>query len=114
MANSPSSLLHQRDLGNFVAELADGEKTQSLHILVEFGGLTRPLLRTPSRCPTRFVMTDDPGYKWLETAVGDLLAPEAGSSGQTLALFDLRMLRFAESVFLRNESVLFMATTFLS
>ncbi len=42
----------------------------------------------------RFVMTDDPGYKWLETAVGELLAPEAGSSGQTLTLFDLRMLRF--------------------
>jgi len=90
------NVLHQRDLGNFVAELADGEKTQSLHILVlgvrgthaAFAGYAKPLSHD------RFVMTDDPDYKWLEAAVGELLAPEPGSSGQTLTLFDLRMLRF--------------------
>jgi len=53
-----------------------------------FAGYAKPLSHD------RFVMTDDPDYKWLEAAVGELLAPEPGSSGQTLTLFDLRMLRF--------------------
>ena len=93
------NVLHQRDLGNFVAELADGEKAQSLHILVlgargihaAFGGYAKPLAHEP------FVMTDDPDYKWLAPAIADLLPQPAGSSGETLTLFDLRTLAFAGS-----------------
>ncbi len=88
------NVLHQRDLGNFIAELADGEGAQSLHILVLgargehalFAGYAKPLAHQP------FVMADDPEYKWLAPAVADLL-PQSGP-GTTLTLFDLRKLRF--------------------
>lgn len=90
------NILHQRDLGNFVAELADGEGTRALHILVlgahgthaVFSGYAKPLGHQP------FVMTDDPEYKWLAPAVADLLPPQPSLSGKTLTLFDLRTLRF--------------------
>ncbi len=56
------NVLHQRDLGNFIAELADGEGAQSLHILVLgarghhalFAGYAKPLAHQA------FVMADDP------------------------------------------------------
>jgi hypothetical protein len=90
------SVLHQRDLGNFIAELADGERTKSLHILVlgsrgthaSFAGYARPL------GPEPFVMTDDPDYKWLAPAITELLPQQTGSNGNMLTLFDLRTLRF--------------------
>jgi hypothetical protein len=90
------SSLHQRDLGNFVAELADGQGVQSLHILVlgargthaGFAGYMKPLVQQP------FVITDDPDYKWLAPAVAALLPQQAGSPGKTYTLFDLRKLRF--------------------
>jgi erythromycin esterase-like protein len=91
------SPLHQRDLGNFIAELADGEKTQSLHILVlgvrgthaNFAGYGKPLGQEA------FVMTDDPDYKWLAPALANLLpSPSADQAGLALTLFDLRQLRF--------------------
>jgi len=90
------NVLHQRDLGNFVSELADGERTQSLHILLlgprgthaAFAGYAKPLGHEP------FVMTDDPDYKWLAPAAIDLLPQQAGTTGETLTLFDLRKLRF--------------------
>ena len=90
------NVLHQRDLGNFVAEFAEGEGAQSLHILVLgargthalFQGYAKPLAHEP------FVMTDDPEYKWLAPAVADLLPQQPGVSGNALTLFDLRKLRF--------------------
>jgi hypothetical protein len=88
--------LSELDLGNFIAELADGEGARSLHILVLgargthalFGGYDKPLAHEP------FVMTDDPDYKWLAPAVAELLPQQPGSAGGTLTLFDLRTLRF--------------------
>lgn len=96
------NVLHQRDLGNFVAELADGEGTRSLHILVLgargthaiFAGYAKPLGHQP------FVMSEDPEYKWIAPAVGDLLPAQPDPSartlngGKTLTLFDLRTMRF--------------------
>ena len=90
------NILHQRDLGNFVAELADGEGTRSLHILAlgargthaAFVGYAKPLGHEP------FVMTDDPGYKWLAPAVASLLPQPSGGNASTLTLYDLRRLRF--------------------
>lgn len=90
------SALHQRDLGNFVSELADGERARSLHILVlgargthaAFAGYAKPLGHEP------FVMTDDSDYKWLAPAVADLLPQQVASTGVTFTLYDLRTLRF--------------------
>ena len=88
------SPLQVRDIGNFVAELADGEKARSLHIMVlgvrgthaSFGGYARPMGHEP------FAMADYDEYKWLVPAVDAVLpAKEAGTS---MTLFDLRKLRF--------------------
>lgn len=81
--------LQQRDLGNFVAELADGQGRTSLHILVlgakgthaVYSGYDRPLKLEP------FVMQDDPDYHWLKPAI-NLQEPNSWT------LFDLRELRF--------------------
>jgi hypothetical protein len=81
--------LHQRDLGNFVAEFAEGRNQASLHILVLgakgthalFAGYRRPLKLEP------FVMDQDDDYRWIKPAVD---AQKAGS----WTLFDLRQLRF--------------------
>jgi hypothetical protein len=90
------NVLHQRDLGNFIAELADGEGAHSLHILVlgargthaMFAGYAKPLAHEP------FVMADDPDYKWIAPAVAAQLPQQSGTAGTTLTLFDLRKLRF--------------------
>jgi hypothetical protein len=90
------NVLQQLDIGDFVAELADSEQAQSLHILVlgargthaGFTGVGKPLAHEP------FVMTDDPDYKWLELAVADLLPQNSDAKAQVLTLFDLRKLRF--------------------
>jgi hypothetical protein len=81
--------LHQRDLGNYVAELADGEGTTSLHICVlgakgthvGFAGYNRPAKLEP------FVMSEDSDYHWIKP-----LMDRQVSNGWTL--FDLRRLRF--------------------
>ena len=90
------SYLHQRDLGNFVAELADAERTQSLHLLVlgargthaALRGYAKPMDREP------FSIAEDPSYGWLTPAVADLLPQQVDGPGPTLTLFDLRQLRF--------------------
>ncbi len=80
--------LNQRDLGNYVAELADGRGETSLHICVLgakgahrlYGGYTRPLRVEP------FVLGEDPDYRWLKPALDNQV-----KDGWTL--FDLRRLR---------------------
>jgi len=81
--------LHERDLGNFVAEFADGRNQTSLHIMVLgakgthalFAGYVQPLKFEP------FVMDQDDDYRWLKPAID---AQKAGS----WTLYDLRKLRF--------------------
>lgn len=81
--------LHQRDIGNFVAELADAHKVNSLNILVlggkgthaRFAGYDRPMRLEP------FVMDQDEDYHWLKPAI-DNQKPGAWT------LYDLRQLRF--------------------
>lgn len=81
--------LHQLDLGNFVAELADGQGSRSLHIAVlgakgvhrMYAGYNRPERLEP------FVMTDDKDYGWLKPLV------ENQVSG-AWTVYDLRRLRF--------------------
>jgi hypothetical protein len=81
--------LQQRDLGNFVAELADGEGSTSLHICVlgakgthfTYAGYKKPGKLTP------FVMDQDEDYKWMTPLIKNQVA-----NGWTL--YDLRKLRF--------------------
>ena len=86
------SALGQRDLGNFVAERAEGEGTASLHMVVLGGrgvhafynGVGRQARQEP------FVMSDDKDYAWA----GDVLAsrPKSASAEDWLVV-DLRELR---------------------
>ncbi len=81
--------LHERDLGNYIAEMADGQGASSLHICILgakgthalYGGYNRPMKLEP------FVMTEDDDYHWLKPAVDNQV-----QNGWTL--YDLRNLRF--------------------
>jgi hypothetical protein len=63
--------LHQRDLGNYIAEMADGQGNHSLHICVLgaagthrlYAGYARPMKLE------KFVMDEDEGYRWLKPAI---------------------------------------------
>jgi hypothetical protein len=84
--------LDQRDLGNFVAERAEGEGATSLHIAVYgakgvhalYAGVGRQVRTEP------FVLTDDADYAWLKDALA--LRDKAGAGSQWM-LMDLRTLR---------------------
>jgi hypothetical protein len=81
--------LHERDLGNYIAEMADGHGASSLHICILgakgthalYAGYQRPMKLEP------FVMVQDDDYHWLKPAV-DNQVPNAWT------LYDLRNLRF--------------------
>jgi len=83
--------LHERDLGNYLAETADLDGGASLHIMVlgakgvhaAYGGYDRPLRRIS------FLLSDDPDYRWIGAA-----ADAAVPGGWTV--FDLRRLRGAK------------------
>jgi hypothetical protein len=83
--------LHQRDLGNMVAELADMRGQSSLHIMVlgvhgterGYGGFGKPSTLHPYR------LIDDPSNEWIKPFV-DAQIP----GGWTL--YDLRKLRFGK------------------
>ena len=80
--------LQNNDLGNFVTELADGQGTKALHIIIlpvkgtrlRFAGIGRPY------APESFKMLDNEDYKFMRP-----FADIAGSEGWTV--FDLRRLR---------------------
>lgn len=82
--------LGQRDLGNFVAERADGEDVGSLHLLVVglrgthalYNGVGRQVRHEP------FVLTDDADFAWLNDAV-----PATDAASKDWTLLDLRTLR---------------------
>jgi len=83
--------LHQRDLGDYIAEVADAQGSTSLHICVlgakgthrVYGGYNRPTKLE------KFVTDEDHNYRWLKPAVESQLP-----NGWTL--FDLRKLRFTD------------------
>jgi hypothetical protein len=83
--------LHERDLGNYIAEMADGQGGSSLHICV-LGAKGTHRLFTGYDQPTKlekFVMDEDPDYRWLKPAIDNQM-PGAWT------LYDLRKLRFAK------------------
>jgi hypothetical protein len=83
--------LRQRDLGNYIAEMADGEGSHALHICVLgaagthrlYGGYAQP------GKDEKFVMDQMEGYQWLKPAIDSQV-----SEGWTL--YDLRKLRFSK------------------
>jgi len=81
--------LQQRDLGNYIAELADGQGAASLHICILGARGTHRLFAGYERTNRleKFVMDEDPDYRWLTPAIDNQL-PNAWT------LFDLRQLRF--------------------
>jgi hypothetical protein len=83
--------LYQRDLGNYIAEIADGQGSSSLHICILGANGTHRLFAGYDQ-PTRlekFVMDEDPDYRWLKPAI-DNQVPNVWT------LYDLRKLRFAK------------------
>jgi hypothetical protein len=81
--------LNQRDLGNYVAELADSQGSISLHICI-LGAKGMHRMYAGYGRPTkveRFVLDEDRDYRWLKPAIDNQL-PNAWT------LFDLRKMRF--------------------
>jgi len=84
--------LKQRDLGNFIAERAEGEGVSSLHIAVYgakgthalYGGVGRPVRLEP------FTLINDADYAWLKDAL--TLRDKAGDDKRWM-LVDLRAMR---------------------
>jgi erythromycin esterase-like protein len=83
--------LGQRDLGNFVAERAEGEGVGSLHIAVYgakgihalYGGVGRQARNKP------FVLTDYPSYAWLK----DALPSGPQETGKDWTVIDFQSMR---------------------
>jgi hypothetical protein len=81
--------LHQRDLGAYLAEVAEGQGERSLNIAVlgakgvhiEYGGYERLYKAEP------FVLDEDEAYRWLKPAIDNQVAG-------AWTLYDLRQLRF--------------------
>ncbi|MEO6923419.1 MAG: hypothetical protein ABI142_06300 [Bryocella sp.] len=81
--------LHQLDLGDYVAEIADGQGASTLHICILgargvhalYAGYGRPPALQP------FVMDEDRDYRWIKPAMDSQV-----SSGWTM--YDLRKMRF--------------------
>ena len=87
--------IHQRDLGNFVAEQADLEGSQSLHILAvgAQGVHSYPGAYGKAAIPEPFDLRNDPTLSWLAPTLA-LMLPGQASEATPLTLFDLRALRF--------------------
>lgn len=91
-------MLHQLNLGNTVAEIADVEGVRSLHIFVlgaagisaSQQGYGKPLHTEP------FDLTTDQDIGWLAPALSNILPASDHLGGTTLTLLDLRKVRFRE------------------
>jgi hypothetical protein len=84
--------LHQRDLGNYIVEMADAQGKLSLHICVLGAKGTHRIFTGYAR-PTqlqKFVMDEDPDYRWLKPAIDNRAA-------NAWTLYDLRKLRFTKT-----------------
>ena len=92
------SFLHQRDLGNFIAEQADLEQVQSLHIFAigARGVHSYPGDYGRAIVPQPFDLKADPVWSWLTPALKQELPQQPKNSNTTFTLFDLRQLRFRD------------------
>jgi hypothetical protein len=80
--------LPQRDLGNYIAEVADAQGSASLHICV-FGAKGTRRVSGGYERPTKvekFVLTDEDNYRWLKPAIDNQVS-------NAWTLYDLRKLR---------------------
>lgn len=89
--------LHQLNLGNAVAEVADAEGVRSLHISIlgaaGVGASTGPY-RKPMQTGAFDLVHDKEQASWLAPAMEELFPDNDSSGGSTLTMFDLRKLRF--------------------
>ena len=91
-------LLHQRNLGNYVAELADRQGVQSLHIAI-YGVRGNAAVMAQYRGP----LTMNP-YDLLTEKDANWIAPAAKlAEPGTIMIFDLRALRFRKQLDLPAE-----------
>jgi hypothetical protein len=83
--------LHQRDLGNYIAEVADAQGRTSLHICVLGAKGTHRVYGGYERAAKleKFVMDEDHDYRWLKPAIESQLL-------NAWTVYDLRKLRFTE------------------
>ena len=97
------SPLHQREIGNTIAELADVQEAKSLHIMI-FGvhgtsaspqGYRKPLKLAPLDLAT------DKDQAYVAPALAAMFP--SGTDRNTLTLFDLRKLRFKRNLALPDE-----------
>lgn len=97
------SPLHQREIGNTAAELADVQGVQSLHIMI-FGthgtGVSPQGYRKPLKLDPLDLKTDD-NLKYVAPALGAMFPSSADKP--TLTLFDLRKLRFRRKLEMPDE-----------
>ena len=95
------NVIHQRDLGNFLAEQADASSSQSLHIMV-MGIQGEHVSYTGYRQPLKYfnaVTDEDKGYLWLKSAIEPLQKAKKSDGTQekdAWTLYDLRTLRFGK------------------
>ena len=84
--------LPQRDLGNYIAEVADAQGSTSLHICVLGAKGTRRISGGYERPPKfeKFIMMDENNYRWLKPAIENQV-PNAWT------LYDLRKLRYMKA-----------------
>jgi hypothetical protein len=80
--------LRDRNLGNFISEMADGEGSSSLHIAILGAKGTHRLLGKYGQPSTTqpFVLDEDSEYHWIEPMIANELSNE-------WTLYDLRKLR---------------------
>jgi len=97
------SPLHQREIGNTIAELADVQEARSLHIMI-FGahgtsatpqGYGKPLKIEP------FDLATDKDQRYVAPALAAMFP--SSPDKPTLTLFDLRKLRFKRGLVLPDE-----------
>lgn len=89
---------HQLNLGNTVAEIADVEGVQSLHIcILGVGGMSASVqgYGKPLHLEA-FNLAANENVGWIAPALSSLLPARDSSGGTTLTLLDLRKLRFRD------------------
>lgn len=99
------SSLHQREIGNSVAELADAQGVQSLHIIIfgahgmsaSYGGYRKPVKLAP------FDLATDKDEQYIAPALAAMFPNDTTHGGTTLTLFDLRKLRFHRGLAMPDE-----------
>lgn len=90
--------LHQLNLGNTVAEMADVENVHSLHIFILGVAGTSAVQKGYGKplSSESFDLKSDKDAGWIASAINSLVPSTGKDAEDALTLFDLRQLRFRE------------------